>query len=91
MYTKKLKGHTLHISEILPSQVASIDTLVGKSLHITLDSDTIKTIGEFIVLYGKLVDKYIKQNDIKTLSIKVQQTKATFSDSKTIVILNKLD
>ncbi len=84
-------GTKLCLMEIEPHQVASIQTLKGKALHITIDNNDIQTISSFISLYGDIVKKYIQENNVKNLSIQVKVTeRPSLEDQRTIVILNKL-
>ena len=90
METIASKQRILHLFEVTPEQVQSIDTLKGKALHITMDNDSITTLGAFLDLYRDLVTTYVRQNNIKKLDIQIKVTNFKETPNKTIIILNKL-
>lgn len=57
--------------EITPEQVASIDTLKGKQLHLTLDEIT--SLGSVIVDYQELISKFMEENMAKSINIKLKR------------------
>lgn len=59
------------IQEITSEQVASIDTLKGKQLHLTLDEVT--SLGSVIVDYQELISKFMEENMAKSINIKLKR------------------
>ncbi len=57
--------------EITPEQVASIQTLKGKQLHITLDE--LSSIGDILKDYQALISKFLEDNMAKDINILLKE------------------
>lgn len=84
--------HPLFKYEVLPEQVKAIETLKHKALHITIDFDPNKPLDliSFMTNYKAIVKKFIQENNITNLGIKVQKV-PTYGTFKYVVILKNLD
>jgi hypothetical protein len=76
--------------DILPEQVAPLETLKGKQTHITLDYDEVQNIDQFISIYGDILTKFIKDNGVHKLGIEIKAHSSGLSVNKVVVILKAL-
>ena len=76
---------------VTPEQVAPLETLKNKQLHITVDYDEIQEIDQFIDIYGKVISQYIKENGIKKLGLEIKTHKHLgIGRPKVVVILKAI-
>ncbi len=72
------------IQEITPEQVASIDTLKGKQLHITLDE--LSSIGSILIDYNDVISKFIEDNMATNITIQIKPVYINWSNVTVVII-----
>ena len=82
----------LHQYIVTPEMMKPIQTLTGKQLHITVDTDICGSLTRFLHKYEGVITKFIKDNKASAYAVKastIPQTNNT-NNSVLVVIINIL-